>query len=50
MKRSLFTIAAITAASPAFAHTDGHFHTHGIEIALALAVVAAGMAILAAKR
>lgn len=50
MKRSLFIVAALITASPAFAHADGHFHTHGVEISLVLVAVAAGMAILASLR
>jgi hypothetical protein len=40
----------MTAAGPALAHTERHFHTHGIENALVLALVAAGVAIMAFKR
>lgn len=50
MKRSLFIASAATLASPAFAHTDGQFHTHGIENALILAFIAAGAVIMAFRR
>ena len=50
MKRSLLTLATLAMATPAMAHVDGHFHTHGIENALVLALVAAGAAILVFKR
>lgn len=50
MKLSLFITLALTAATPAFAHTDGHFHTHGIENALILAFVAAAAAVVVFRR
>ncbi|CUI76308.1 hypothetical protein [Cognatishimia activa] len=50
MKRSLMTIVGLLVASPAFAHVDGHFHTHGIENTLILALLAAGTAYLLWKR
>lgn len=50
MKRSLVTLAALATATPALAHVDGHFHTHGIENALVLALIAGAVALFAYKR
>jgi hypothetical protein len=43
MKRSLVTLAAMAAATPALAHVDGGYHTHGSEYLLIVALVAAGI-------
>lgn len=40
MKTTLSALAALTVATPALAHADGSFHTHGAEAYFALAVVA----------
>ncbi|MGH1447008.1 MAG: hypothetical protein ACRBBO_13300 [Cognatishimia sp.] len=50
MKRSLLTLATVTTATPALAHVDGHFHTHGIENALVLALVAAATVFMVFRR
>lgn len=50
MKRALPTLAVLATATPAFAHVDETFHTHGIENVLVLALVAAGVAMMFFKR
>ena len=50
MKTRLFTFAAMVSASPALAHVDNDFHSHGIENALILALVAAAGAIFTLRR
>ncbi|MDC0738491.1 hypothetical protein N6L24_09370 [Cognatishimia sp. SS12] len=49
MKPGFLAILAATAATPAFAHVEGAFHTHGLESILVLAL-AAGVAALVALR
>lgn len=41
MKTKLAAVAALTAATPAMAHVEGHFHTHGAEVFLLIAALAA---------
>jgi len=39
MKTATSIVIALTAASPALAHADSTFHTHGAELFVALAAV-----------
>ncbi len=39
MKRALLTILPLVAATPALAHADGSFHSHGAELFLCLAAI-----------
>ncbi|SHG47228.1 hypothetical protein [Cognatishimia maritima] len=50
MKTRLFSLVAMIVASPALAHVDNGFHSHGIENTLILALVAAAGAIFALRR
>ncbi|GAA6179984.1 hypothetical protein NBRC116594_14220 [Shimia sp. NS0008-38b] len=50
MKLSLSIITSLAFAAPAFAHVEGHFHTHGAESFLILAGIAAVVAVLAFRR
>ncbi|WP_282091568.1 hypothetical protein [Epibacterium ulvae] len=50
MKTLIAAIVATSAAAPVLAHTDNHFHTHGIELLLILAAIAAGAALFMLKR
>lgn len=46
MKRLAAAALTATSAGPALAHSDGAFHTHGVEITLVLLLAAAGLALL----
>ncbi len=41
MRTKLLTLAVWGAATPAFAHTDTSFHTHGAEFFVAVAAIGA---------
>lgn len=47
MTLKLAIVAALATASPAAAHTDAAFHTHGIEWFLVIAAI--GVAVLIAR-
>ncbi|MCV6584020.1 MAG: hypothetical protein OIF47_00650 [Marinibacterium sp.] len=50
MTRLAPALGLMAAASPALAHADGSFHTHGAELVTALAVAAVAIAVIAAFR
>lgn len=45
MKHALYTALTLVAASPALAHADGSFHSHGAEVFLIVAAIGVAAAI-----